>query len=84
MPKAYSNDLRERVVAAVLNGGLSCHRVAALFDVAASTAVKWVQRFRETGVVSPGQIGGHRPRRNMPGSSSGVPGAADPRADQSL
>ena len=54
MPKAYSNDLRERVVAAVLNGGLSCHRAAALFDVAASTAVKWVRRFRETGVVSPG------------------------------
>ena len=62
MPRPYSNDLRERVVAAVVNGGMSCHRAAALFDVAASTVVKWVKRFRETGAVSPGQIGGHRPR----------------------
>ena len=62
MARAYSDDLRERVVAAVLTGGLSCHRAAALFDVAASTAVKWVRRFRETGAVTPGQMGGHRPR----------------------
>jgi transposase len=27
-----------------------------------STAIHWVRRFQETGDVSPGQIGGHRPR----------------------
>jgi putative transposase len=62
MARPYSDDLRERVVAAVLEGGLSCHRAAAQFDVAVSTAVNWVRRFRETGAVTPGQIGGHRPR----------------------
>jgi putative transposase len=61
MPKPYSNDLRERLVAAVV-GGLSRHRAAAQFDVSPSTAVNWVKRARETGSVEPGQMGGHRPR----------------------
>jgi transposase len=30
--------------------------------VAASSAVKWVRRFRATGSVAPGQIGGHKQR----------------------
>jgi putative transposase len=62
MPKPYSNDLRDRVIAAVLEDGVSCRRAAARFGVAASTAIAWVRRFRETGVVAPGQMGGHRPR----------------------
>jgi len=33
MGRAYSIDLRERVVAAVESGGLSCHRAAAQFGV---------------------------------------------------
>jgi putative transposase len=61
MPKPYSNDLRERVVAAV-EGGLSCQRAAAQFGVAASTAINWAKRVQETGSVEPGQMGGHRPR----------------------
>jgi len=55
-------DLRERVVAAVERDGLSRHEAAARFGVAASSAIKWVRRFRETGSVAPGQIGGHKPR----------------------
>jgi putative transposase len=62
MPRPYSNDLRERVVAAVLESELSCHQAAKQFGVAASTAINWVRRFRETGLVTPGQMGGHRPR----------------------
>lgn len=63
MPKPYSNDLRERVVSAVLEEGLSRHRAAARFGVAISTAVHWVKRFQNTGDVSPGQMGGHKPRK---------------------
>ena len=48
MARAYSLDLRERVVAAVLRG-LSCRAVAALFDVSVASVVKWAQRARETG-----------------------------------
>ncbi len=28
-----------------------------------STAVKWLQRYRSTGSVAPGQMGGHRPKK---------------------
>ena len=62
MARAYSNDLRERVVAAVEREGLTRHQAAARFGVAPSSAIKWVQRFRATGSVAPGQIGGHKPR----------------------
>jgi transposase len=61
MAGPLSNDLRERVVAAVLNGETS-RAVAARFDVAVSSVVKWSQRHRATGSVQPGKIGGHRKR----------------------
>ena len=60
MGRAYSNDLRERVVSAVRSGE-SCRSVAARFEVSVSTVVKWHQRYRKTGGVAPGKIGGHRP-----------------------
>ena len=62
MGKPYSIDLRERVVAAVLTGGLSRHRAAAQFGVAVSTVVNWVRRYQDTGSVAPGQMGGHKPK----------------------
>jgi transposase len=62
MGKPYSADLRERVVASVLQGGLSRNKAAAQYAVAVSTVVIWVQRYQETGSVAPGQIGGHKPK----------------------
>jgi len=62
MAKPYSVDLRERVVSAVEKGGLSRHRAAAQFDLGVSTVIKWVRRFRETGNVAPGKMGGHKPK----------------------
>ena len=62
MGKPYSIDLRERVVAAVLTGGLSCNRAAKQFEIGISTAINWVNRLRKTGNVSPGQMGGHKPK----------------------
>ncbi len=62
MAKSYSMDLRERVVAAVDEDGLSRNKAASRFGVAASTAIKWAKRFETTGSVAPGQIGGHRPK----------------------
>lgn len=59
MTKASSNDLRERVVAA-LHAGDSCRVVAKRFKVAPSSVVKWSQRFRKTGSIAPCQIGGYR------------------------
>lgn len=62
MGKPYSIDLRERVVAAVVTGGLSCRQAAKQFGVGISTAINWVKRLRETGSVTPGKMGGHRPK----------------------
>jgi transposase len=62
MGKPYSTDLRERVVASVLEGGLSRNRAAAQFAVAVSTVVTWVKRYGETGSLEPGQMGGHKPK----------------------
>lgn len=61
MTRPLSNDLRKRVVAAVV-GGESCRLVASRFGVAVSSVVKWSQRYRATGSVAPGKIGGHRKR----------------------
>lgn len=62
MGRAYSIDLRERVVAAVERGGLSCHRAAEQFGIGVSTAIRWVGRLRKTGSVAPSKIGGYKPR----------------------
>ena len=61
MVRPYSNDLRERVVGAVETGE-SCRAVAVRFGVSVSSVVKWAQRFRATGSVAPGKMGGHRRR----------------------
>src|SRR5579862_3896303 len=59
MTRPLSNDLRERVVSAVLSGA-SSRAIAARFGVAVSSVVKWSQRYRATGSVAPGKMGGHR------------------------
>lgn len=59
MTRAYSNDLRERVVAA-MQSGESCRSVAARFGIAPSSVVKWADRARRTGSVSPAKMGGYR------------------------
>ena len=56
MPKSYSSDLRERVIEAV-EMGASRHEAAERFDVSVSSAVKWLQRWRESRSAAP------KPRR---------------------
>ncbi len=62
MARPYSMDLRDRVVAAI-EGGMSRRGAAAHFGVSYSAAIEWMQRFRRTGSVSPGQMGGHKPKK---------------------
>ncbi len=61
MVKPYSNDLRERAVAA-LAGGDSARVVGERFGIAKSSVIKWHQRYRKTGSIAPGKMGGHRKR----------------------
>jgi putative transposase len=62
MTRPYSMDLRERVVAAVEQEGLSRNKAAARFGVAVSTAIGWVRRYRATGSAAPLKMGGYKPR----------------------
>jgi transposase len=59
MPKAYSLDLRERVVEFVA-GGRSCHVAAAHFRVSVSFVVRLMKAFRTTGSLAPKPSGGRR------------------------
>lgn len=65
MPRPYSLDLRERVVAAVASGA-SCRAAAAQFDVSVSSVVKWCQRARQTGTPAAKRMGGYRPNVLVP------------------
>jgi transposase len=59
MTRAYSLDLRERVVAAV-DGGQSCRSVAKTFMVSVASVVKWSQRQRRDGSPAAYRVGGRR------------------------
>jgi transposase len=57
MPKPCSVDLRERVLEAVMCGA-SRREAADRFEISASSAVKWLQRFEETGSIAAKPTGG--------------------------
>ena len=61
MARAYSMDLRDRLVAAVRTG-MSARAAAARFGVGVATGVRWARQFRTTGSAAPGQMGGHKKR----------------------
>jgi len=60
MARAYSLDLRERVVAFVLSGQ-TVRAASAVFGVSVARAVKWTQRARTTGSAAAKAMGGKRP-----------------------
>jgi transposase len=57
MPRAYSADMRTRVIARV-ESGASRREAAEHYEVSPSTAVIWVKCFRETGRCSAKRRGG--------------------------
>jgi transposase len=56
--RAYSNDLRVRIVAAVERGEHSQREIADLFGVDLATVVRLRQRYRQTGSIQPKPHGG--------------------------
>ncbi len=60
--RPHPEDLRSRVVAAI-EAGASYREAAARFGVSGSAAVKWVQRFRQTGSTAAKPMGGDRRSR---------------------
>ncbi|HXQ15739.1 MAG TPA: IS630 family transposase, partial [Caulobacteraceae bacterium] len=57
MARPFSGDLRERIVEAV-ESGASRRATAKQFAVSVSCVIKLLQRWRLTGTVMPGQMGG--------------------------
>lgn len=57
MARPLSADLRERMIAAH-EAGASCRAVAMRYAVSVSCVIKLVQRWRRTGSLAPGQMGG--------------------------
>lgn len=66
MPAPYSNDLRERVVAAYLGGQGTYAEIAERFDVGVATVDRWVSRKRRSGSVAPDPMGGDRHSKFSP------------------
>ena len=65
MTRSLSNDLRRRVVTAVVDGGMTCRGAARRFGIAPSTAIKWVSAWRRTGSYRPRAQGGDRRSRRI-------------------
>jgi transposase len=66
MGAAYSQDLRDRVIDAVVKEGMSRRAAAQRFGVSESSAIKWLQRYERTGARKPVGTGGHRPSALKP------------------
>ena len=61
--QTLSIDLRKRVVAAVVSGGLSLQSGGrAVRGGASARRLDWVRAARETGSIAPSKIGGYRPK----------------------
>jgi len=57
MSRAYSSDLRERVIGTVM-GGASRREAAEVFGISPSAAVKWLQAWHIEGICAPKPHGG--------------------------
>jgi transposase len=66
MPKPYSQDLRNRVIDAVMKEEMSCRAAARRYAISESTAIKWLERYHRAGSLAPVGHGGHRRSALMP------------------
>ena len=66
MPRAYSQDLRDRVIDAVEQEGMSRRAAARRFGVSEASAIKWLQRYHRRGDRACAGTGGHRPSKVKP------------------
>jgi transposase len=83
MTRALSIDLRERLISAV-EGGQSRRAAAERFGVAASTAIKWVDRWRRTGHVRPRPQGGDKRSQPIEAHAREIMALVGERPDISL
>lgn len=70
MPRAYSVDLRERSLRAVMSG-MPMAEVVQVFGVSRSSLSRWRDQFRTTGDLAPGRASG-RPRAIAPAQEAAL------------
>lgn len=83
MGKTLSEDLRVRVIAAV-NGGMSRNAAARRFDIAVSTAVRWLREWIETGSTTARPKGGDLRSQRIEAFGQIILGAIEARVDITL
>ena len=66
MAKAYSQDLRDRVIDAVKRGEMSRRAAGRRYEISESVAIKWLERVERDGSREPVGHGGHRASKLMP------------------
>ncbi len=84
MTRPLSNDLRRRVVTAVVDGGMTRRGAARRFGIAPSTAIKWVSAWRRTGSYRPRAQGGDRRSRRIEAHAEVVLALVDETPDMTL
>ena len=83
MTRPLSNDLRERLIEAVAQG-MTCRAAAARFGIAASTAIKWTRRWRDTGTSTPRPQGGDKRSERIETHADAILGLIAERVDITL
>lgn len=71
MSKTLSQDLRQRVIEAV-EDGMTRRAAAERFGIAASSAIKWVQQWRQTGSVQARPRGGDQRSQRIEAHSAEI------------
>jgi transposase len=84
MSKALSLDLRQRVMAAVRDEGLSHRAAAARFQVSAASVSRWRALERQSGELRPGPLGGDRRSRVIEGHAETIRGIFQARRDMTV
>ncbi len=83
MPRVLSQDLRERVVAAI-DGGMSCRAAAARFGVSAASAIRWRQLVLQNGTPAAKPQGGDRRAGRIDAHAAFILGAIGSKDDITL
>lgn len=83
MARSLSQDLRDRVVAAI-DGGLSCRAAAGRFGVSVSSAIRWRQLAREHGQAVARPRGGDRHSAKIEAHGAFIRSLVAEQADMTL
>lgn len=83
MTRAYSEDLRRRVIRAV-EAGASCRQAAKRYEIGESTAIRWLAHWRSSGSAAAQPQGGDRRSHRIEAHAALILRAVDEKGDITL